>query len=88
MGRSKNFDQLVAELKTKVRDKGSQALEGCSSAGRSPSPETYREPAGSPHCRRPLANLPAFRSVSLTCSNHFLFRSSGMEDVTSWSDHY
>ncbi|XP_028261853.1 ataxin-7-like protein 2a isoform X2 [Parambassis ranga] len=60
VGRSKNFDQLVAELKTKVREKGSQALEGGSSTGRSPSPEAPREQAGAPHCKRPLASLPAF----------------------------
>ncbi|KAM4588120.1 ataxin-7-like protein 2a isoform 3-T3 [Odontesthes bonariensis] len=59
-GRSKNFDQLVAELKTKVRDKGVQALEGGSSTGGSTSPEAPREQAGVPHCRRPLASLPAF----------------------------
>ncbi|XP_039972114.1 ataxin-7-like protein 2a isoform X1 [Xiphias gladius] len=60
VGRSKNFDQLVAELKTKVREKGTQSLEGGSSSGRSPSPEAPREQAGAPHCRRPLASLPAF----------------------------
>uniref|UniRef100_A0A3Q3WTF9 SCA7 domain-containing protein n=1 Tax=Mola mola TaxID=94237 RepID=A0A3Q3WTF9_MOLML len=60
VGRSKNFDQLVAELKTKVREKGLQSLEGSSSTGRSPSPEAPREQAGAPHCRRPLASLPAF----------------------------
>ncbi|TDH13540.1 hypothetical protein EPR50_G00033940 [Perca flavescens] len=60
VGRSKNFDQLVAELKTKVREKGAQSLEGGSSSGRSPSPEAPREQAGAPHCRRPLASLPAF----------------------------
>uniref|UniRef100_A0A3Q3G708 Ataxin 7-like 2a n=1 Tax=Labrus bergylta TaxID=56723 RepID=A0A3Q3G708_9LABR len=60
MGRSKNFDQLVAELKTKVREKGGQSLDGGSSSGRSPSPEAPREQAGAPHCRRPLASLPAF----------------------------
>ncbi|XP_030586215.1 ataxin-7-like protein 2a isoform X1 [Archocentrus centrarchus] len=60
VGRSKNFDQLVAELKTKVREKGPQALEGGSSTGQSPSPEAPREQAGTPHCRRPLATLPAF----------------------------
>uniref|UniRef100_A0A3Q3G5L3 Ataxin 7-like 2a n=1 Tax=Labrus bergylta TaxID=56723 RepID=A0A3Q3G5L3_9LABR len=59
MGRSKNFDQLVAELKTKVREKGGQSLDGGSSSGRSPSPEAPREQAGAPHCRRPLASLPA-----------------------------
>lgn len=62
VGRSKNFDQLVAELKTKVREKGAQSMEGGSSTGRSPSPEVSRE---APHCRRPLASLPAFRYVSL-----------------------
>lgn len=66
VGRSKNFDQLVVELKTKVREKGAQSLEGGSSSGRSPSPEPPREQAGTPHCRRPLAPLPAFRSVRLT----------------------
>ncbi|GLD65968.1 ataxin-7-like protein 2 [Lates japonicus] len=60
VGRSKNFDQLVAELKTKVREKGTQSLEVGSSSGRSPSPEALREQAGAPHCRRPLASLPAF----------------------------
>ncbi|RVE72862.1 hypothetical protein OJAV_G00043420 [Oryzias javanicus] len=64
-GRSKNFDQLVAELKTKVREKGAQMLEGGSVSGHSPSPEAPREQAGVPHCRRPLASLPAFsRSTS------------------------
>ncbi|XP_077459093.1 ataxin-7-like protein 2a isoform X1 [Stigmatopora argus] len=66
MGRSKNFDQLVAELKTKVREKGAQSLEGCSSSARSPSPEAPREQEGVPHCRRPLASLPAF-----SCSTAF-----------------
>ncbi|KAK2821033.1 hypothetical protein Q5P01_023992 [Channa striata] len=67
VGRSKNFDQLVAELKTKVREKGAQSLEGGSSTGRSPSPEAPREQAGVPHCRRPLANLPAFsRSMAVS----------------------
>lgn len=61
VGRSKNFDQLVAELKTRVREKGSQALEGGSSTGQSLSPEAPREQAGTPHCRRPLVTLPAFR---------------------------
>ncbi|XP_029357209.1 ataxin-7-like protein 2a isoform X2 [Echeneis naucrates] len=60
VGRSKNFDQLVVELKTKVREKGTPLLEGGSSSGRSPSPEPPREQAGTPHCRRPLASLPAF----------------------------
>ncbi|XP_034549250.1 ataxin-7-like protein 2a isoform X2 [Notolabrus celidotus] len=67
LGRSKNFDQLVAELKTKVREKGAQSLDGSSSTGRSPSPEAPREQAGAPHCRRPLASLPAF-SRSTTAS--------------------
>ncbi|KAM9365234.1 ataxin-7-like protein 2a [Pholidichthys leucotaenia] len=60
VGRSKNFDLLVAELKTKVREKGVQNLECGLSTGRSPSPEAPREQAGAPHCRRPLASLPAF----------------------------
>ncbi|XP_044205106.1 ataxin-7-like protein 2a [Thunnus albacares] len=67
VGRSKNFDQLVAELKTKVREKGAQSLDGGSSTGRSPSPEAPREQAGAPHCRRPLASLPAFsRSTAIS----------------------
>ncbi|XP_026163171.1 ataxin-7-like protein 2a isoform X2 [Mastacembelus armatus] len=67
VGRSKNFDQLVAELKTRVREKGAQSLEGSSSTGRSPSPEAPREQAGAPHCRRPLASLPAFsRSTAVS----------------------
>lgn len=70
VGRSKNFDQLVAELKTKVREKGAQSLEGGSSTGRSPSPEAPREQAGAPHCRRPLASLPAFRLVSFAEANY------------------
>ncbi|KAI4826497.1 hypothetical protein KUCAC02_029944 [Chaenocephalus aceratus] len=70
MGRSKNFDQLVAELKTKVREKGAQSLDGNSSAGRSPSPEAPMEQTGAPHCRRPLASLPAFsRPSSVSESN-------------------
>ncbi|KAM9813920.1 ataxin-7-like protein 2a [Neosynchiropus ocellatus] len=60
VGRTKNFDLLVAELKTKVREKGAQLVEGGSGAGRSPSPETHREHCEAPHCRRPLASLPAF----------------------------
>ncbi|CAB1457268.1 unnamed protein product [Pleuronectes platessa] len=70
VGRSKNFDQLVAELKTKVREKGGHLLEGGSSSGRSPSPEAPREQPGVPHCRRPLASLPAFSrsTVESECS--------------------
>ncbi|XP_010773909.1 ataxin-7-like protein 2a [Notothenia coriiceps] len=59
MGRSKNFDQLVAELKTKVREKGAQSLDG-----NSPSPEAPVEQTGAPHCRRPMASLPAFSQPS------------------------
>ncbi|KAM4740305.1 ataxin-7-like protein 2a [Anableps anableps] len=67
VGRSKNFDQLVAELKMKVREKGAQALDGGFSTGGSPSPEAPREQAGVPHCRRPLASLPAFsRSMAVS----------------------
>ncbi|XP_047440033.1 ataxin-7-like protein 2a [Mugil cephalus] len=69
VGRSKNFDQLVAELKTKVREKGAQVLEGGSSTGRSPSPEAPREQAGAPHCRRPLASLPAFSRPAAVSEN-------------------
>ncbi|CAL8341091.1 unnamed protein product [Lota lota] len=59
-GRSKTFDQLVAELKTRVREKGPQSLDGSLSSGLPSSPEAPREPTGAPHCRRPLATLPAF----------------------------
>ncbi|XP_041811852.1 ataxin-7-like protein 2a [Chelmon rostratus] len=79
VGRSKNFDQLVAELKTKVREKGAQSLEGGSSTGRSPSPEAPREQAGAPHCRRPLTSLPAF-SRSTTVSE------STTEEEKQWQD--
>ncbi|XP_034442726.1 ataxin-7-like protein 2a isoform X1 [Hippoglossus hippoglossus] len=79
VGRSKNFDQLVAELKTKVREKGGHSLEGGSSSGRSPSPEAPGEQPGAPHCRRPLASLPAFRrsTVVSECSP---------EDENQWQD--
>ncbi|XP_020786651.1 ataxin-7-like protein 2a isoform X1 [Boleophthalmus pectinirostris] len=60
LGRSKNFDQLVAELKTKAREKGFQNVEGGLCVKRSPSPEAPKDQAGSPHCRRPLTNHPAF----------------------------
>uniref|UniRef100_A0A8C6UTY2 Ataxin 7-like 2a n=1 Tax=Neogobius melanostomus TaxID=47308 RepID=A0A8C6UTY2_9GOBI len=68
LGRSKNFDELVAELKTKAREKGLQNTEGGLCVKRSPSPEAPIEQASSPHCRRPLANLPAFRWVNF--ENH------------------
>uniref|UniRef100_A0A4W5MVR0 Ataxin 7-like 2a n=1 Tax=Hucho hucho TaxID=62062 RepID=A0A4W5MVR0_9TELE len=60
-GRSKNFDQLVTELKTgvRIREREAQTQEG-SGSGRSPSPEAHRDPLAPPHCRRPLTNNPAF----------------------------
>ncbi len=60
-GRSKNFDQLVAELKmsSKARDRVSQAPE--SSASPTVSPEPPRDAPVPPLCRRPLMNSPAFR---------------------------
>nr|XP_029538538.1 ataxin-7-like protein 2 [Oncorhynchus nerka] len=60
-GRSKNFDQLVTELKTgvRIRERGAQTQEGSGSC-RSPSPEAQRDPLAPPHCRRPLTNNPAF----------------------------
>lgn len=65
MGRSKTFDQLVAELKTKVREKGSSSVDGASSTGHSPGPgpgaAAAKEQPGGHFCRRPLASLPAFR---------------------------
>uniref|UniRef100_A0A3P8ZMX6 SCA7 domain-containing protein n=1 Tax=Esox lucius TaxID=8010 RepID=A0A3P8ZMX6_ESOLU len=59
-GRSKDFDQLVAELKTgaRVRERSGPTHEG--SSGRSPSPEAPRDLPPTPHCRRPLTNNPAF----------------------------
>lgn len=61
IGRSKNFDQLVAELKmvSKNRERSAQSHE--ESAAQSPSTETPREPNTAPLCRRPLSNSPAFR---------------------------
>ncbi|XP_073732328.1 ataxin-7-like protein 2a [Misgurnus anguillicaudatus] len=61
-GRSKNFDQLVAELKmsSKAREWVSQAPEG--SAAQSVSPEPPRDTPAPPLCRRPLTNSPAFRT--------------------------
>ncbi|XP_066526157.1 ataxin-7-like protein 2a isoform X2 [Hoplias malabaricus] len=66
VGRSKNFDQLVAELKmgSKGRDRMGQAHEG--STASSPGLETSRDPTNSPHCRRPLTNSPAFRTRTLS----------------------
>ncbi|XP_029549239.1 ataxin-7-like protein 2 [Salmo trutta] len=60
-GRSKNFDQLVTELKTgvRIRERGAQTQEG-SGSGWSPSPEAHRDPLAPPHCRRPLTSNPAF----------------------------
>uniref|UniRef100_A0A671SPR9 Ataxin-7-like protein 2 n=1 Tax=Sinocyclocheilus anshuiensis TaxID=1608454 RepID=A0A671SPR9_9TELE len=65
-GRSKNFDQLVAELKmsSKVRDWVSQAPE--SSAAPTVSPEPPRDSPAPPLCRRPLTNSPAFRTPTLS----------------------
>ncbi|KAI5607093.1 ataxin-7-like protein 2 isoform X1 [Silurus asotus] len=62
VGRSKNFDQLVAELKmvSKNRERSAQSNE--EPAAQSPSPEIPREPNSSPFCRRPLSNSPAFRT--------------------------
>ncbi|XP_005172962.2 ataxin-7-like protein 2a isoform X2 [Danio rerio] len=61
-GRSKNFDQLVAELKmsSKARERVSQAPE--SSSAPSVSPEPPRDTPAPPSCRRPLTNSPAFRT--------------------------
>lgn len=79
LGRSKKFDQLVAELKTKVREKGAQSLEGgSSSSGRSPSPEAPREQDGAPHCRRFLASLPAFRLALLKQSKECIVLGLGI----------
>ncbi|XP_076860693.1 ataxin-7-like protein 2a isoform X1 [Brachyhypopomus gauderio] len=66
VGRSKNFDQLVAELKmgSKSRERAAPAHEG--PAPQAPSPEAPREPAPSPHCRRPLTNSPAFRTRTVS----------------------
>uniref|UniRef100_A0A8C2KXU8 Ataxin 7-like 2a n=1 Tax=Cyprinus carpio TaxID=7962 RepID=A0A8C2KXU8_CYPCA len=65
-GRSKNFDQLVAELKmsSRARDRVSQAPE--SSAASTVSPEPPRDSPAPPLCRRPLTNSPAFRTPTLS----------------------
>lgn len=60
MGRSKTFDQLVAELKTKVREKGSSSVDGASSTGHCQGPSAAKEQSGGHYYRRPLASLPAF----------------------------
>ncbi|TRY94879.1 hypothetical protein DNTS_032980 [Danionella cerebrum] len=62
VGRSKNFDQLVAELKmsSKARDRVSQVSE--SSTVPNKSPEAPRDALPAPACRRPLTNSPAFRT--------------------------
>ncbi|KAM3878281.1 ataxin-7-like protein 2a [Diretmus argenteus] len=86
MGRSRNFDQLVAELKTKVREKGAQSLDGCSSAGRSPSPEAPRELSGGPHCRRPLTNHPAFMLVNFTWALKVASSESAQEEEDERQD--
>ncbi|XP_046881738.1 ataxin-7-like protein 2a [Hypomesus transpacificus] len=74
VGRSKNFNQLVAELKTgaRIRERGGPVSDG-GGRGRSPSPETPRDRdySGAPHCRRPLTNCPAF-SRSRTSSESAL----------------
>ncbi|KAF5902746.1 ataxin-7-like protein 2, partial [Clarias magur] len=69
VGRSKNFDQLVAELKmvSKNRERNTPSHEEAST--QSPSPETPREPSASPHCRRPLNNSPAFSRTRTVSEN-------------------
>ncbi|XP_062842621.1 ataxin-7-like protein 2a [Trichomycterus rosablanca] len=66
VGRSKNFDQLVAELKmgSKNRERGSQNSEG--PAAQSLSPEVPRELRPEPLCRKPLTNSPAFRTPKVS----------------------
>ncbi|XP_036386864.1 ataxin-7-like protein 2a [Megalops cyprinoides] len=62
IGRSKNFDQLVAELKTgsKARERPAPSREG--PEGSSPGPEVSGDQMGGPHCRRHLASSTAFRT--------------------------
>ncbi|KAJ8258767.1 hypothetical protein COCON_G00177790 [Conger conger] len=63
LGRSKNFDQLVAELKT-----GSKTGGECSGQSREgaepslPAPEPSGDKTGPPHCRRELGRSTVFRS--------------------------
>ncbi|KAJ8412107.1 hypothetical protein AAFF_G00143740 [Aldrovandia affinis] len=62
LGRSKNFNQLVAELKTgsKARERPVEPGEG--PEARSPGPEPSGDQTGAPHCRRQLGSAAAFRS--------------------------
>ncbi|KAF4093574.1 hypothetical protein AMELA_G00003460 [Ameiurus melas] len=66
VGRSKNFDQLVAELKMVSKNRERSAPSHEESAAQSPSTETPREPNTAPLCRRPLSNSPAFRTRTLS----------------------
>lgn len=61
MGRSKTFDQLVAELKTRVREKGSSSVDAASSAGLCQGASAAKEQSGGHYYRRPVTSLPTFR---------------------------
>ncbi|KAJ8360635.1 hypothetical protein SKAU_G00171600 [Synaphobranchus kaupii] len=60
LGRSKNFDQLVAELKTgsKARERPGQSQDGAEAC--LPAPEPSRDKTGPPHCRRQLCRSTVF----------------------------
>ncbi|KAG5835517.1 hypothetical protein ANANG_G00244860 [Anguilla anguilla] len=61
LGRSKNFDQLVAELKmgSKAREWSAQSREGAEAC--LPAPEPSGDKTGPPHCRRQLGKSTVFR---------------------------
>ncbi|XP_035244828.1 ataxin-7-like protein 2a isoform X2 [Anguilla anguilla] len=60
LGRSKNFDQLVAELKmgSKAREWSAQSREGAEAC--LPAPEPSGDKTGPPHCRRQLGKSTVF----------------------------
>ncbi|XP_028854097.1 ataxin-7-like protein 2a isoform X2 [Denticeps clupeoides] len=62
-GRSKNFNQLVAELKmsSRARERVASAPDGPATPASLPE-GTRDSTAPVPHCRRPLTDSPAFRS--------------------------
>ncbi|XP_061113975.1 ataxin-7-like protein 2b isoform X2 [Conger conger] len=77
-GRSRNFDQLVAELKmsSRARERAGQVREGAEVG--SPSPEPPGGQTGSPACRRRLANCTVPRSRTPS--------GSGAEEGEHWEE--
>ncbi|KAI1890714.1 hypothetical protein AGOR_G00156480 [Albula goreensis] len=62
VGRSKNFDQLVAELKTGTKARERPALSRDGPEVCLPSPESSGDQTAAPHCRRQLGASAVFRS--------------------------